>query len=181
MDNVLKSLKNQILLPKKILLILYEKDFIQYNLNLSGIEIIKVTENIKSHKKYFYAMKNYRNYAIITLDDDIYYAPDTILSLYESYINHPNIISGRRTHIIKYKSNLKINNYMKWIHGQSKILNPDYNLFITSGAGTLFPPDILNIEEKYRNLIDETITTDDITLKYFEINKGIESIWVPNK
>jgi hypothetical protein len=31
-------------------------------------------------------MIKYRDYAIITLDDDIYYPSDTILSLYESYI-----------------------------------------------------------------------------------------------
>ena len=31
------------------------------------------------------------------------------------------------------------------------------------------------------NIINETITTDDISLKYFEIKKGVESIWVPNK
>ena len=29
-------------------------------------------------------------------------------------------------------------------------------------------------------IINEVITTDDIFLKHLEINKGIESIWVPN-
>ena len=30
-------------------------------------------------------------------------------------------------------------------------------------------------------IIKETILWDDITLKYFEVNKGIEVKWVPNK
>jgi hypothetical protein len=63
---------------------------------------------------------------------------------------------------------------------QKLIKNSSYDLFITTGAGALYPPDILNIEEKYMNLINEVITTDDIALKYYEINKGIESIWIPN-
>ena len=96
-------------------------------------------------------MKNFRDYAIITLDDDIYYSSDTITNLYETYINHPNIISGRRTHLIKYKKNYQIDRYIKWGLCQTTILNSDYNLFITTGAGALYPPDILNIEDHFIN------------------------------
>ena len=84
LTNIIQSIKNQILQPNKILLFLYEKDFNKLNLNLSGIEIIKVNEDIKSHKKYYYAMMRYRDYAIITMDDDIYYSPYTVTSLYKS-------------------------------------------------------------------------------------------------
>ena len=180
MSSVVKSIKQQELLPQKILLILYEKDYNQYNLNVSGIEIIKVNKDIKSHKKYFYTMLKYRDYAIITFDDDIFYPSNTIVSIFESYIKHPNIISGRRSHLIKYKKNYEIDLYKKWKFEQKRIKKPDYNIFITTGAGTIYPPDILNIDERYLNIINEVITTDDIILKHFEINKGIESIWVPN-
>ena len=163
------------------ILVLYESDYYKYNLNITGIEVIKVNKDIKPHKKYFYVMTQFRDNAIITLDDDIFYPSNTILSIYESYIKHPNIISGRRTHLIKFKKNNEIDLYKHWKFEQIKIKEPDYNLFITTGAGTLYPPDILNIEEKHLNIINEVITTDDIFLKYFEINKGIESIWVPNK
>ena len=180
LTDVIRSIKSQTLLPKKILLILYKDDYNRYNLNLTGIEIIKVNENIKSHKKYYYSMMKYRDYAIITLDDDIFYPSDTIISIYNSYINHPNIISGRRTHLINYKKNHEIEKYFRWNLGQIKIRNPEYNIFITTGAGAIYPPDILNIEKKHLNLINEVLTTDDIALKHFEIIKGIESIWVPN-
>ena len=181
LTNVIQSIKQQTFLPEKILLILYENDYWKYNLNLTGIEIIKVNKDIKPHKKYFYTMIKYRDYAIITLDDDIFYPSDTISSIYESYIKHPNIISGRRSHLINFKKNLEIDEYLKWTLQQNEIKNPDYNLFITTGAGAIYPPDILNIEERYLNLINEVITTDDIILKHFEINKGIEAIWVPNE
>ena len=45
-------------------------------------------------------MKSFRNYAIITIDDDIGYAQDTFQSLFNAYIENPNIISGRRSHLI---------------------------------------------------------------------------------
>ena len=179
--NVVESIKSQIFLPKKILLFLYKDDYYKYNLNITGIEIIIVNEDLKPHKKYYYSMIKYRDYAIITLDDDIFYPSDTILSIYNSYINHPNIISGRRTHLITYKKNYRIENYFKWQLCQTKYKIPNYNIFITTGAGAIYPPDILNIEEKHLHLINEVITTDDICLKYYEITKGIESIWVPNK
>ena len=111
LTNVIQSIKQQTLLPKKILLVLYKDDFYKYKLNLSGIEIIKVNKDIKSHKKYYYSMINYRDYAIITLDDDIFYPSDTILTIYESYIKHPNIISGRRTHLMRYKKNNELKKY----------------------------------------------------------------------
>ena len=181
LTNVVQSIKSQKLLPQKILLILYKDDYYKYNLNLTGIEIIIVNEDIKPHKKYYYSMLKYRDYAIITIDDDIFYPSDTILSIYKSYINHPNIISGRRTHLMNYKKNHMINKYDNWKPRQKQYKMPNYNIFITSGAGTIYPPDILNIEEKHLHLINELITTDDIALKYYEIVKGIESIWVPNR
>ena len=82
--------------------------------------------------------------------------------------------------MIKHKKNYEIDIYRNWKFEQKIIKEPDYNIFITTGAGTLYPPDILNIEERHLNIINEIITTDDIFLKHLEINKGIESIWVPN-
>jgi hypothetical protein len=45
-------------------------------------------------------MKLFRDYAIITLDDDIGYLDDTFESLFNAYIENHNIISGRRTHLM---------------------------------------------------------------------------------
>ena len=43
-------------------------------------------------------MKLFKNYAIITLDDDIGYANNTFETLFNAYIENPNIINGRRSH-----------------------------------------------------------------------------------
>ena len=162
------------------MLFLFKKDMKKYNLTLNGINIITVNEDLKPHKKYYYAMNKYRDYAIITVDDDIIYSHDMLISLINSYLDHPNIVSGRRSHIMEYKKNGELGNYMSWIKEQKKIKEADFNIFLTGCGGIIYPPDIFQINERYLKIINETLTTDDITLKYFETIKGVEVIWVPN-
>ena len=50
LTNVVQSIKQQTLLPQKIILVLYESDYYKYNLNINGIEIINAL-NITNHLK----------------------------------------------------------------------------------------------------------------------------------
>ena len=45
-----------------------------------GLEI-KYIKDLKSHKKYFYAFKEFYNEIFITFDEDIFYNKNTISSL----------------------------------------------------------------------------------------------------
>lgn len=47
-------------------------------LNENHIEILEAAENIKPHKKYFYAMLKYKQLPIITIDDDVIYDNDLV-------------------------------------------------------------------------------------------------------
>ena len=125
-------------------------------------------------------MQLFREYAIITIDDDIFYSPEAFESLFNSYLEYPNIISGRRSHYITYRNNGEFKNYLEWEIEQKYITGPDFNIFLTGNAGILYPPDILNINKNDLSLIYETLTTDDITLKYFSNRKGIPCRWVRN-
>jgi hypothetical protein len=51
----------------------------------------------------------------------------------------------------------------------------------TTGAGTLFPPNILNIYYSLIYDILKCITSDDIFLKYIENKLKIKVVWVSNK
>ena len=181
LPNVLKSINEQTFPINKIILVLYEEDKKYYNLNITQIDIITINEDLMPHNKYYYAMKRYKDYAIMTIDDDIYYANDTFESLYKSYLENPNVISGRRGHIMTYEKNGELKKYENWIYEQRNIIEPSFNLFLTGVGCILYPPDIFNINENYLPLIKETITTDDITLKYFSIQKGIPHKWVINE
>ena len=181
LPTVIKSLRRQTMIPKKIVLVLSKKDIKNYKLKINGIDIIVVNRDLKPHKKYYYTMLKYREYAIVTVDDDIIYCRNMLKSLYNSYINHPNIVSGRRGHLMKYKKNGELKKYISWNFSYNRITEGNYDIFFTGVGGVLYPPDILNIDEKNLNIIKETILGDDITLKFLEVNKGIESKWVPNK
>lgn len=126
-------------------------------------------------------MKKYRDYAIMTIDDDLYYAKDTFKSLFFSYLENPNIIIGRRSHYMTYGRSGELKSYKKWKFRQTFKKEPDFNTFLTGVGCILYPPDILNINDNYLPIINETITSDDITLKYFASQKGIPHKWVKNK
>ena len=177
---LINFIKNQSHHINKIILFLYEEDKKYYNLNIKEFEVISVKRNLKPHLKYFYAMKKYRNYAVITIDDDVGYTKDTFQSLFNEYIENPNLISGRRGHLMTYKKNGELKKYSKWIYQQRLIKEPSFDLTLTNVGSTIFPPDILNIKDDYLPIIYETITCDDLTLKYFSILKGIQHKWIVN-
>ena len=180
LNTLLKSIKSQTLEIKNIYFFLSEEEKKQYTLNISEINLITVKENLRPHKKYYYAMQLFREYAIITIDDDIFYSPDTFESLFNSYLEYPNVISGRRSRFITYRKNGEFKKYSEWKFQQQYIKNPDFNIFLTGNGGILYPPDILSINKNDLSLIYETLTTDDITLKYFSYRKGIPCRWVRN-
>ena len=177
---VLKSLYEQTIPINNIVLILTEEDKKFFNLNLSNIEIITINENLRPHKKYYYTMQKYRDYAIITIDDDVYYANDTFESLFNSYLENPNIVLGRRSHYMTYRKSGELQPYLKWKFEHILKKEPDFKIFLTGIGSILYPPDIFNINENCLPFINESMTNDDITLKYFATQKGIPHKWVEN-
>ena len=183
---VIESIFNNTMKPSKIVLTLYKKDsyFLTKYLNdlvsNQRIELIITNKNLKSHKKYFEVMKKYRDYAIITINDDIIYTNDLIESLYNSYSNNPNCIHARFVHKIMTKNN-KILPYDKWIKNYTFEFNPSFYLFAISRGGILFPPNILNISDKNINEIYKCLSSDDVYIKYLSRKRNIKIVWVPNK
>ena len=183
---VLESIFNNTMKPDKVILTIYKKDivFLSKKLKLmiqnNSLDLIVIDIDLKSHKKYFEVMKRYKDYAIITIDDDIIYTNDLIETLYNSYVQYPNCIHARRVHKIMIKHK-KVLPYDKWLKSYKFELNPSFHLLATTGAGTLFPPNILNISDENIDEIYKCITADDIYLKYLSRKKNIKTVWVPNK
>ena len=90
-------------------------------------------------------MQLYREYAIITLDDDLGYSYDTFESLFNAYVENPNIINGRRAHLMTFNNNGELKNYLSWSMQYQNIKESNFNLTLTNGAGSIVPPDILNL------------------------------------
>ena len=165
------NVKNQNLPINKIIFSFYKRHKKFYNLNISDVNIIYNEKNLKPHLKYFYTMQLYREYAIITLDDDLGYSYDTFESLFNAYVENPNIINGRRAHLMTFNNNGELKNYLSWSMEYQNIKESNFNLTLTNGAGSIFPPDILNMNKNFLPIIKETITCDDLTLKYFAVRK----------
>jgi hypothetical protein len=184
---VIDSILNGNLLPNKIVLTLYNRDikFIPKNIYdyfiKNKIILIIVDIDIKPHKKYFYVMQKYPYDIIITIDDDIIYEKKTVELLYKSYLKYPKEISARRVHLIKYYKTGKSKPYHKWIKEYKFLKNPSFDLLATTGAGTLFPPNILKINYSLIYDIFNCINSDDIFLKYIENKLKIKTVWVENK
>ena len=185
-NEMIDSLLNQTIYPFKIVMTLFTEDvqyinnYIQSLIDKNIIELIVVNIDIKSHKKYFYTMQKYKNYPIITVDDDIIYENTTIESLLKSYLLYPNYISARRVHKMLFDSKNRLMPYQKWKKEYNEELKPSFYLFATGGAGTLYPPNILNISNVLLPEIYKCLNADDVYLKYLEIKNKIKTVYVKN-
>ena len=79
-----------------------------------------------------------------------------------------------------YKKNKELKGYVQWTFEQKLIKEPDFELMLTGCGGIIYPPDVFNINDENLPIIRETITCDDLTLKYYSILKGIPIKWIVN-
>lgn len=184
LPEVITSLLEQTIKPEKILLTLTKEEENKLTPELKKfidngvIEIVCADEDLKPHKKYYYAMKKYPAEAIITVDDDIVYAKTMAESLLRGYHSHPNCVIARRVHKIRKDGNGKILPYKQWLYECQTVLTPSFELLATGGAGTLYPPNILGIDGITPENIKEVLLADDIFLKHIEMSRGIKVLFV---
>lgn len=111
------------------------------NMELNHKVTIKMeNEDYRSHKKYWYALRDFPNKTIITVDDDIIYDSKLIEQLIVFSKKHPMCIPGRFISTICYDNGSEhhVLPYSKW-SGRVDKGSIGANLFFGSGGGTLFP------------------------------------------
>ena len=178
---VIENILNQTIIPDKIILYLAIEQFPRFEADLplnllkyvctNELSIKWCDEDLRSHKKYYYAMQEFKNDIIITVDDDLIYENDMIEQLLGSYKAYPYAVSAMRTHLITKDDNGNIAAYKNWGNEYSGIVGiPSMQLFATTGAGTLFPPHCLSEHtfdiEQIKSLC---FYADDIWLKVMQI------------
>lgn len=175
----LDSLFAQTRQPDKIILWLADTEFSNKEADLppyltdlahQGKIIIEWCKNLKPHKKYFYALQKYRNDIVITVDDDLLFAPDMSACLLNSYAEFPHAVSTMRSHIMRCEGK-HFTEYAQFDHEQNKLIRiPSMRLLATNGAGSLFPPNLLKLKYFDEELITEIcLDTDDLWLKAIEV------------
>ena len=185
-NEVIDSLFEQSEIADRIILWLAESQFPNKEEDLPealldqthhGLEI-KWCDDIRSHKKYLYTMKENPDAIVVITDDDMIYDDQMLAYLYKSYMKYPNCISANRVHVMGFDEQKNVMSYMKWPQEVSQILlKPSMALIAVGVGGVLYPPDCL-----YEGVLDikqlEEIcpTTDDLWLKMMSVLKGTRTV-----
>lgn len=184
----LDSLFNQTFSFDRIILYLDNNENINYltdeirDYEALGLKIIHADDNLGCHSKYFYAMSEFPNDIIITVDDDVIYNPMCLEKLYSSYLNYPEAVSANRVHRINFDNKGQIQQYLDWDFECSSILEPSMSLFATGVGGVLYPPRILPQLTFNKELIKKyCLHTDDIWLKFMEYINNVPVVYTGMK
>lgn len=182
---VIESIFLQSVQPDKVILWLAESQFSSEKKLPSklleqkkrGLEI-KFCEDLKPHKKYYYTLKKYPDDIIITLDDDVFYPPFLLKTLYDLYKEYPNCISCTRGHYITFDNNNQIKPYKEWIAlRENRPIEPSELILPTGVGGVLYPPNSLN-EEIFNkeNIKKLCLNADDLWLKIMALKNNTKVV-----
>lgn len=173
----LPELKNQILQPTEIILNIAHSDIGQLpqsvrDLAATGYVIINECSDLGPGKKLIPTLKLYPGVPIIAIDDDLILTPDLTLQLMLEHFLYPGAIIASRVHRVTYAQDGSLEPFSAWEKASDSLLGPSFDLFATSGAGTLFPagalhPEALD-EARYSEL---AFHTDDLWW-YFQARRN---------
>lgn len=132
-------------------------------------------DDLKAHKKYFYALQEFRQDLVVTVDDDLKYPADMLSCLYASYLLYPEAVSTVRAHLMMFGEEKEILPYGSWIQETDSLLHtPSMQLLATGGAGALYPPELFRQEFFDAGAIRENcLWADDLWLKAMEAVSGV--------
>lgn len=147
---VVESLKRQTFVPEKIILWLSKNQFPKaedipqslYKEIDDIFEIRLVDGDLRSHKKYYYALREYPQKTIITCDDDIVYDVNMIRRLVEGSRRFPNCIIANHTKQLKFDKGGELLAYMDFIIDVKPYCSE--NLVQIGCGGVLYPPGCLH-------------------------------------
>ena len=136
---VLNSIMKQTILPDKIILWIENSDKKKLPatvLNFKGIDVEFCENGLFSYKKIIPLLRKFRNFYIITLDDDVIYSKDTVEKLVSNSKKFPNDVIANCIHKIKLINYYPIS-YKLWSRNHKKQTK---FAFFTGAAGVLYPP-----------------------------------------
>lgn len=180
------SLMNQTYRAEKIVLCLNQDKWNEENLPFLikrlkhyGLEIL-YCKDVRSYTKLIPAMLKYPEYALVTIDDDVYYSKHLMETLCSCYYQNKNCIYTVRAYLIPTNEQREIAPYHSWLpisgtHMQSK------NIFPLGCGGVLYPPHSLHEDFDKENLYMSLCPlADDIWFYFMAKLKGTQHRYVYN-
>ena len=146
---VIESILRQSHKPDKIILWLSKEQFSSLDslpknltsLKKRGLQIRLCDDDLRSHKKYYYAFKEFPDDIVITIDDDIIYSPKLLTNLILLNNNFPESICCNHASEILIEAE-QLCSYDKWNNVDIKVTNTNKLMPIGVG-GVLYPPNSL--------------------------------------
>lgn len=186
-DLAIRSLLLQSLRPKKICLWLDKSVEIKnlparlLELCNYGLEINANCDDLFGHKKYWYAMKAYPSFSIVTVDDDLIYPQDLIESLVDVGDIYPDCVIARRVHRIRFSEDGMPFPYSDWDYEWQPSFHACHDLLATTGAGVLYRPTMYKeLLYDWSDIKQVAPKADDLWMKGAEISAGIDVVWAVN-
>lgn len=137
--------------------------------------VIKYREDLGPNTKYYYAFDEYKNDVVITVDDDIIYDREMTEELYGMYLMHPESVTARRVHKIRFDCDRQPVKYLDWIWEYKDSDEPADDLFATGVGGVLYPPAVIGLKfRENKDFLKICPVCDDVWLKFCELSCGIK-------
>lgn len=183
----IESLLAQTVVPQKIILWLCSQEFPRgvddlpsslLDLRNQIFDIAWTDVNLRPHNKYYWTMQAYPDIPIVTVDDDILYAPTMLSELLRCHQLFPDAVVGNRTHMMVADEYGRLRAYDTWIKEQELVVNaPSMMLIATGVGGVLYPPNVLPNETFDLDRIQSiALEADDLWLKTMEIKAGVPTV-----
>lgn len=175
-----RALLSQTVKPDRVILWLYSGECSESTipkelneLKKYGLEIRYVEENLRPHKKLYYALKEFPQYIIISVDDDNIYSSHLVERLLEAHRIHPRCVCCNMAHEIVVKDHFP-DLYNNWHGGAIGKMGCSQFYVAIGGGGVLYPPNCFDKEYFNIDLIKKlALSADDLWLKITEIRLGI--------
>lgn len=152
-------------------------DELRLLIDQSIVELIVSNIDLGPHLKYYFAMKKYKDWNVITIDDDCLYSSDFLTTLSDYHKRYPNSIITRRAHLMTF-TNEKLNRYNDW-KMCVKRSDDSRHILPTGVGGILYPPNVLDIDSVDIEELKQCFFADDIYLKVLENRKNIDIKIIP--
>lgn len=144
-----------------------------------GLDIRYDCEDLKGHKKYYWALKEFKDCCVITIDDDVIYPHDTLESLLAAHKKYPDAVVARRVNKMTFDGDLLLP-YEEWEFQWAQNGCPRRDLLATGVGGVLYPPNCFS-EAAFdcAAIAESSLSNDDIWLKAQELLCGRGVAWAP--
>ena len=144
-----------------------------------GLDIRYGCEDLKGHKKYFWALREFADSCVITVDDDVMYPADTVESLLVAHDHYPDAVVARRVNRMVLADGA-LAPYAEWEFEWHVDDEPSDDLLATGVGGVLYPPRCFgDLAFDLGSIAGTGLGNDDLWLKANEIVEGRKVAWAP--